>query len=48
MVLIGDAAHAFPPTGGQGAGMAVEDADGLGLVLGTVRDLSVQDKLYSG
>jgi hypothetical protein len=35
-VLIGHATHAFPPTGGQGAGMAVEDADGLGLALDDV------------
>ena len=34
VVLIGDAAHAFPPSGGQGAGMAIEDAEGLGLILG--------------
>jgi 2-polyprenyl-6-methoxyphenol hydroxylase-like FAD-dependent oxidoreductase len=33
-VLIGDAAHAFPPTGGNGANMAVEDAYGLALLLG--------------
>jgi len=32
-ILIGDAAHGFPPTGGQGANMAVEDAETLALVL---------------
>jgi 2-polyprenyl-6-methoxyphenol hydroxylase-like FAD-dependent oxidoreductase len=47
VVLIGDAAHAFPPSGGQGAGMAVEDADGLGIVLGMENGLSVQEKLAS-
>jgi len=36
IVVIGDAAHAFPPTGGQGAGMAIEDAGSLGIVLGEV------------
>jgi 2-polyprenyl-6-methoxyphenol hydroxylase-like FAD-dependent oxidoreductase len=34
VVILGDAAHAFPPTGGQGGGMAIEDAAGLGLILG--------------
>jgi 2-polyprenyl-6-methoxyphenol hydroxylase-like FAD-dependent oxidoreductase len=34
VVILGDAAHAFPPAGGQGAGMAIEDAAGLGLILG--------------
>jgi 2-polyprenyl-6-methoxyphenol hydroxylase-like FAD-dependent oxidoreductase len=29
VVLIGDAAHALPPTGGQGAAMALEDAGTL-------------------
>jgi 2-polyprenyl-6-methoxyphenol hydroxylase-like FAD-dependent oxidoreductase len=29
IVLIGDAAHAFPPTGGQGAALAFEDAETL-------------------
>jgi 2-polyprenyl-6-methoxyphenol hydroxylase-like FAD-dependent oxidoreductase len=36
VVLIGDAAHAFPPTGGQGACQAIEDAHGLGLALGEI------------
>jgi 2-polyprenyl-6-methoxyphenol hydroxylase-like FAD-dependent oxidoreductase len=42
IVLIGDAAHAFPPTGGNGANMAVEDAYGLALLLssaGGAKDL---------
>lgn len=39
-VLIGDAAHAMPPFQGQGAGQAVEDAEGLSLLLdlGVTRD----------
>jgi 2-polyprenyl-6-methoxyphenol hydroxylase-like FAD-dependent oxidoreductase len=31
--LLGDAAHAIPPTGGQGACMALEDSFTLGLLL---------------
>lgn len=45
VVLIGDGAHAFPPTGGQGAGMAVEDAHGLGLVLGMQSGPTVEERL---
>lgn len=39
-VLIGDAAHAMPPFQGQGAGQAIEDAEGLSLLLdnGITRD----------
>lgn len=33
VVIIGDAAHAIPPAGGQGAAMATEDAHSLALVL---------------
>jgi 2-polyprenyl-6-methoxyphenol hydroxylase-like FAD-dependent oxidoreductase len=33
VILIGDAAHAIPPTGGQGAAMAFEDAQTLAFVL---------------
>ncbi|PVH69617.1 FAD dependent oxidoreductase [Cadophora sp. DSE1049] len=33
VVILGDAAHAIPPTGGQGACMAFEDAYSLALVL---------------
>lgn len=38
IVLVGDAAHAFPPTAGQGANMAFEDGYTLGLVLAAVGD----------
>ncbi|OLN87168.1 putative oxidoreductase YetM [Colletotrichum chlorophyti] len=38
VVVIGDAAHAFPPTTGQGASMAFEDAVSLALVLKKCRD----------
>ena len=34
MILIGDAAHAIPPSGGQGAASAFEDAETLAYVLG--------------
>ena len=33
VIIIGDAQHAIPPTGGQGACMAIEDAYTLGLLL---------------
>lgn len=33
MMLIGDAAHAFLPTSGQGAGQAIEDAATLAVCL---------------
>lgn len=33
VILIGDAAHAIPPTGGQGAAMAMEDAQTLAYAL---------------
>lgn len=36
VVVIGDAAHAIPPTGGQGAAMALEDAETLAYVLSRV------------
>lgn len=38
IVLIGDAAHAMPPTVGQRANMAFEDGLTLGLVLAPVSD----------
>ncbi|KAK6366845.1 hypothetical protein LTS17_010396 [Exophiala oligosperma] len=34
VILIGDAAHAIPPSGGQGAASAFEDAETLAYVLG--------------
>ena len=33
VILVGDAAHAIPPTGGQGAAMALEDAQTLSYAL---------------
>lgn len=33
IIVIGDSAHAIPPTGGQGAAMAFEDAETLGYTL---------------
>lgn len=34
IILVGDAAHAIPPSGGQGAASAFEDAETLAYVLG--------------
>ena len=46
VLLLGDAAHAFPPVGGQGAGMAIEDADGLGLALSDAKlSSNIQERL---
>ena len=39
VVLIGDAAHAFPPILAQGAAMAIEDAVTLAELIGTNNDL---------
>ncbi|KAF4345868.1 salicylate hydroxylase [Fusarium beomiforme] len=39
VVIIGDAAHAIPPTGGQGAAMAFEDAETLAYVLERIQDM---------
>ncbi|KAF6831363.1 kynurenine 3-monooxygenase [Colletotrichum plurivorum] len=38
VVVLGDAAHAIPPTTGQGASMALEDAASLALVLKRTRE----------
>jgi len=38
VILIGDAAHAMPPTGGQGAAQAFEDASSLARVICAVED----------
>lgn len=41
VILIGDAAHAMPPTGGQGAAGALEDALSLADTLASVHDKEV-------
>ncbi|KAF6805601.1 kynurenine 3-monooxygenase [Colletotrichum sojae] len=38
VVVLGDAAHAIPPTTGQGASMALEDAASLALILKRTRE----------
>ncbi|KAG4277777.1 hypothetical protein FPRO04_07020 [Fusarium proliferatum] len=53
VIVIGDAAHAIPPTGGQGAAMAFEDAETLSYVLGRLSDLRLahpggSHKLFAG
>ncbi|EWG44915.1 hypothetical protein FVEG_05878 [Fusarium verticillioides 7600] len=53
VIVIGDAAHAIPPTGGQGAAMAFEDAETLSYVLGRLRDSHLahaggSHKLFAG
>lgn len=46
--LIGDAAHAMPPTGGQGAAQAFEDAGCLARLLGNDQALSQgYDRLFA-
>lgn len=43
VLVIGDAAHAMPPTGGQGAAMAFEDAVTLADVLGQLKTKQSSD-----
>jgi 2-polyprenyl-6-methoxyphenol hydroxylase-like FAD-dependent oxidoreductase len=40
VVILGDAAHAFPPTTGQGASQAFEDVLSLGLLVSNLREHS--------
>jgi 2-polyprenyl-6-methoxyphenol hydroxylase-like FAD-dependent oxidoreductase len=37
VILIGDAAHAIPPSGGQGGAMSFEDAESLAYALSTLK-----------
>jgi 2-polyprenyl-6-methoxyphenol hydroxylase-like FAD-dependent oxidoreductase len=46
MVLIGDAAHGFPPLMAQGAAMAIEDAVALAESLGRSRDVDQALRSY--
>jgi FAD-dependent urate hydroxylase len=47
VVLIGDAAHATAPTGGRGAGEAIEDGVVLAQCIGSAESLADQDRLSS-
>ncbi|KAL9105783.1 MAG: hypothetical protein Q9227_009085 [Pyrenula ochraceoflavens] len=40
LIVLGDAAHPMLPTLGNGAGMAIEDAGALGVVMEGIKDLS--------
>ncbi|KIW00075.1 uncharacterized protein PV09_08417 [Verruconis gallopava] len=42
VVLIGDAAHGLPPTGGQGAAQALEDAETLSYTLAEIRNAELE------
>jgi 2-polyprenyl-6-methoxyphenol hydroxylase-like FAD-dependent oxidoreductase len=46
VVIIGDAAHAFPPQFAQGAAMAIEDAVVLTELLGTSADIDLALRSY--
>lgn len=43
IICIGDSVHAMPPSGGQGAAMALEDAASLARVFGKILDLESGD-----
>lgn len=45
IIIIGDAQHAIPPTGGQGACMAIEDAYTLGLLLTRATSLDLSEAI---
>ena len=45
VIIVGDAAHAIPPTGGQGAAMAFEDCETLAYTLSRVQDITMLDAL---
>jgi 2-polyprenyl-6-methoxyphenol hydroxylase-like FAD-dependent oxidoreductase len=47
VIVIGDAAHAIPPTGGQGAAMAFEDAETLAYALRDVYDIQARSQSSS-
>ena len=48
VIFIGDAAHAMPPTGAQGAAMAFEDAATLALTLSRVYHPNPMSDIHSG
>lgn len=37
VIVVGDAAHAMPPSSGQGAAQAIEDSYALGMLLSRIR-----------
>lgn len=46
-ILLGDAAHAIPPTGGQGGCQAIEDAYTLAMVISTMSRAKLSPELFA-